>query len=293
MRIVYFIFNIVAWFISILPFGILYLLSDFLYFVIYYLIQYRRKTVYTNLKRAFPGKSKKEIKSIVKQYYRNLSDIILETLKIRNFSEKELDRRIIFNNYEILEKYFKEGRSVFVAAGHCGNWEWLGIALARITNFHPYAIYKQLNDPYFEKYMSMLRTKSGYNNLIRFKQTFRTLARLRDKQNIVIIVGDQTPTKVEINYWTKFFGRETGFFLGLEKMSKALDYVVVFFDMHRVKRGYYEIDILLLEDDPKRTEEYEITEKYVRYLEAIIRKNPDNWLWSHRRWKHQKPKTES
>ncbi len=292
MRILYFAFNIVAWFISILPFRVLYALSDGLYYIVYYLTGYRKKTVFTNLKRAFPEKNKKEIRKIARQYYRNLADIILETLKIRNFSEKELDRRIIFKNYEILESYRQQGRSVFVATGHSGNWEWLGIGLARITKFHPYAIYKQLNDPYFEQYMSMLRTKSGYNNLIRFKQTFRSLARLREQQNVVIIVADQTPTKIEINYWTDFFGRETGFFLGLEKMSKALDYVVVFFDMYRVKRGYYEIDISLLEDAPQKTGEYEITEKYVKKLESVIKKNPDNWLWSHRRWKHQKPKSE-
>ncbi|MDZ7744132.1 MAG: lysophospholipid acyltransferase family protein [Bacteroidota bacterium] len=291
MRILYFTFNIIGWFISILPFRVLYFLSDGLYYIVYYLTGYRKKTVFTNLKRAFPDKNKKEIRKIAKQYYRNLSDIILETLKIRNFSEKELDRRIIFKNYDILEKYYREGRSVFVATGHSGNWEWLGIGLARVTNFHPYAIYKQLNDPYFEKYVSMLRTKSGYNNLIRFKQTFRTLARLREQQNVVIIVADQTPTKIEINYWTEFFQRETGFFLGLEKMSKTLDYVVVFFDMYRVKRGYYEIEISLLEDDPQNTGEYEITEKYVKKLESVIKKNPDNWLWSHRRWKHQKPKS--
>lgn len=289
MFIVYFIFNIFGWTISKLPFWFLYLLSDIAYFKIYYLFGYRKKVTLNNLRNSFPEKSDKEIKRIARKFYRNLTDLMLETLKIRNFSFGEQDKRIVFRNFEIVEEFYKQGKSVFASMGHCGNWEWVGIMLARVAHHHPYAIFKPLNNPYFNNYMSMLRTKSGYSNLIRFKQTYRTLVRLKHQKNIAVIASDQTPTMDEINYWTTFFHQETGFFLGLEKMSKALDYAVVFMNIQRVKRGYYEITFSSITDNPKETKEYEITDKYVKLLENSISKNPDNWLWSHRRWKHKKP----
>lgn len=293
MGIVYLIFRIYAWFVSILPFSVIYLISDFHYFLIYHVIGYRRKVVYQNLRSAFPEKDKKEINKIARKFYRNLSDIVLEVLKIKNFSEKEQDRRILFENFEIIEDLYKKGKSIFVAIGHCGNWEWMGPRLARITRHHPYAIVKPLTDPFFEDYMNMLRTKSGYNNLIKFKQAYRTLYKLKEQDNIVIIASDQTPTRDEINYWTNFMGQETGFFLGLEKMSKSLDYAVLFFDIVRERRGHYRVFIEEITREPAETGEYEITDKYVGMLESAIKARPDNWLWSHRRWKHKREQTEN
>jgi Kdo2-lipid IVA lauroyltransferase/acyltransferase len=293
MRIAYFAFNVVAWLISRLPFGVLYGLSDFFYIIVFYILGYRKKVVFANLHRAFPEKPEKEIKQIARKFYRNFTDIFLETLKIQNMSEKEMDKRVVFKNNALMEKYHKEGRSAFVAIGHCGNWEWFGINMARVTTFFPYAVVKQLSNPYFDQYMSMLRTSFGYNNLINFKQTYRALLKLEHQQNLIIIAADQTPTQREISFWTEFFHQQTGFFLGLEKISKALNYVVFFADFVRVKRGHYEVEFELITDDPKSTDEFQITEEYVKRLEDAIRKRPDNWLWSHRRWKHKKPDSQS
>ncbi len=223
---------------------------------------------------------------IAKQFYRNLSDLIMEVLKIKNMSTKTLNKRLKFNNYDIINNL--HNRNVFVAIGHCGNWEWTGLKIAMISDHKPFAVVKPLTDPFFDKYLSELRTKSGYNNLVRFKQTYRTLNKMEKEKFICIIASDQTPTRDEINYWTNFLNQETPFFLGLEKMSKSLDIAVLFFDIIRIKRGYYEVDIVEITKNPKDTAEYEITDKYVHLLEETIKKHPDNWLWSHRRWKHKK-----
>lgn len=287
MGVLYLLFRITGWVVSILPFWMLYGLSDLLYLFIFYVLRYRIKVTKENMTNAFPNKSPQEKKIIMQRFYRNLCDIIVEVLKTKNISVQSLSKRIKFHNYEIIEKLHAQHKSTFVSIGHCGNWEWMAIKLAMISKHKPFAVVKPLNDKFFDEYMAMLRTKSGYSNLIKFKQTYRTLYKMKDDLFLAIIASDQTPTKDEINYWTMFLNQETPFYLGLEKISKSLNLAVLFFDIVRVKRGRYEIFINLITDNPQDTEQYEITEKYVRLLEASIKKHPDNWLWSHRRWKHK------
>jgi len=290
MKIVYFIFRVVAYGVSLLPFWVLYRLSDFMYFLVYYVLRYRTRVTITNLKNAFPEKNEREIRAIAARFYRNLADIIVEVIKTKSISVKELMRRVQFHNYEIVEDLFRKKKSTFVSIGHCGNWEWTAIKLAMISKHKPFAVVKPLNDPFFDDYMSRLRTKSGHSNLIKFKQTYRTLYKIKDELFITIIASDQTPTREEINYWTEFLNQDTPFFLGLEKISKALNMAVVFFDIVRPKRGYYDVYISKITEAPLETPQFEITEGYVRKLEDSIKKHPDNWLWSHRRWKHKRIK---
>lgn len=287
MFIIYNIFRFFAWLISKLPFCLLYIISDILYFLIYYLVGYRKKVTLNNLRNSFPDKSDKEIKSIAKKFYMNFSDTIMEVIKIRSITKKSLNKRVRFNNFEIIEELYKRNKNVFITLGHCGNWEWLGLNVSLNALHSPFAIVKPLNNPFFEKYITKLRTKY-YNNLIPIKQTYRTLINNKNELCFVLIVSDQSPAKSEINHWTTFLNQETPVYLGTEKISKALDYAVVFSDIQRIKRGYYEVTVMEITDNPKETTEYEITEKYYRLLEEAIKKHPDNWLWSHRRWKHKK-----
>ncbi len=292
MRLIYYIFSAVAWIVSLLPFFILYRLSDMLYLIIFYLIGYRKKVTYANLQNSFPEKSEKEIRQIARRFYKNLADLVVEVLKIKSIRTKTLHKRVRFHNYEIIEELYEKNKSIFVAIGHCGNWEWMGLKIAMISEHKPFAIVKPLSEPYFEDYMNKLRTKSGYNNLIKFRQTYRQLLKIRKQRNIVIIASDQTPTRDEINYWTNFLNQETPFFLGLEKMSKNMDFAVLFFDIVRSNRGCYDVFVKKITEEPNNTKEYEITEKYVHLLEDAVIKHPDNWLWSHRRWKHKKESEE-
>lgn len=278
--------------VSFLPFGLLYIKSDLLAFLLYHVVRYRHRVVMINLRRSFPDKSEAEVKSIAKKFYRNFSDLILEVIKSRSITRKQFAKRISFSNYELLEDLFDRGKSVIVTMGHCGNWEWTPMQLETISRYRVFAVVKPLNDPFFEAYLKKLRTRFGTRGgLIQFKNTLRTMVAQRDEMTMTIFAGDQTPTRNEINYWTTFLNQETPVYLGIEKLAKSLDCAVVFFDIQRRKRGYYNVDISLITDDPRSTEEFEITEKHVGMLEKAITEHPDNWLWSHRRWKHQKGTT--
>lgn len=278
----------IMWLLALLPLRVLYFFADILYFFIYYVIWYRRRTVAENLRKSFPEKTRDDLKSIEKQYYHHLTYVIIEFVKIRHINREEITKRMKIRNPEILQELYSEGKCVFVALGHCGNWEWLGQKMATIDGHKPFAIFKPLSNKFFDKHMRKLRARFHAPNLIEFKKTYRTLMQNRHTVNAVIIAADQTPTRGEINYWTVFLNQETPFFLGIEKMAKALDYAVLYFDIRRERKGYYLIDIIPITKKPRETKEYEITEKYVSLLEQTIRDEPYNWLWSHRRWKHKK-----
>ncbi|MBN1338952.1 MAG: lysophospholipid acyltransferase family protein [Bacteroidales bacterium] len=275
------------WLISLMPFRVLYFFSDFLSFLLFRVFKYREKVVLTNLKKAFPDKNPDDIKQIAKKFYRNFSDLILEVIKIRNLRKKTLQERITFKNYRILEDLYAKNKSVIVTIGHCGNWEWMSMALEMITGYRAFAIVKPLNDAYFDRYLTKLRKRfNSRGGLIQFKSAFREMVRNKNELTLTIFAGDQTPTRDEINYRTRFLNQETPVFLGVEKIARSLGFPVVFFNIQRSGRGHYEVEITTVSEFPKETSEYEITEKHVRLLEQKIAENPDNWLWSHRRWKH-------
>ncbi|MCD4790277.1 MAG: lysophospholipid acyltransferase family protein [Bacteroidales bacterium] len=285
----YKVITAVIWLISKLPFPLLYLISDVLAFKLYYIFRYRKKVVFQNLRNSFPNKTEKEIKEIAKKFYRNFADLIIEVVKIRSITKRQVTKRIQFRNYDLIDDLYKKKKSIIVTIGHCGNWEWMTIVLGMISSYRIFGVVKPLNDPVFEKYLRKLRLKFNIDGgLISFKSTFRTMVRQRDDLTINIFAGDQTPTKDEINYRTQFLNQETPVFLGIEKIAKSLDFAVVFFNVQRRKRGFYDVDISLIEENPQATEDNEITEKHVKMLEKIIIENPDNWLWSHRRWKHMR-----
>lgn len=286
MAFVYFFFRSFAWLLSLLPLRILYGFSDFLYFIIYYIIGYRRQIVLENLQNSFPEKSNKEVRKIGKQYFHNMADIITEVIKIRHIRKKELQKRVTFENLEYLNHLYDQNRSVIAATGHSGNWEWVAMTLAMHTKHTTYAVVKLLSDPFFEQYLSRLRTKFNKESLIKFHEATRAIIRNKNKLSCYIFVADQTPHRSEIKYRTQFLNQDTPVFLGTEKVAKALDYPVVFLDVKHRKRGYYHVTIKPLFEKPKETGEYVITENHVKMLEQSIREQPDNWLWSHRRWKY-------
>jgi KDO2-lipid IV(A) lauroyltransferase len=289
MHILYSLFVVVAWLVSRLPLPLLYVLSEILGFLLHHVFRYRRKVVALNLSRAFPDKDKHEVRSIARQYYRNLADIILETIKKQSISKSNLAGRISFKNDHILDDLYARGKSVMVTIGHCGNWEWMSAVLEMTSPYRVFAVVKPLSDRRFEKYMTSLRTRfSTRGELIPFKNTLRFLVQHRRELSLTVIAGDQTPTKGEINYWTRFLNQDTPVFLGIEKIARSLDMAVVFMDIYRTRRGRYTAEINLITDRSGEIAEHEITQKYVGLLEQAIRQRPDNWLWSHRRWKHSR-----
>ncbi len=294
MQIVYFLFRTFVWILSRFPFFILRGIADVLYFFLFYVFKYRKKVVIENLERSFPEKSKQEIYKLAKKATRNLADIILETLKVRGMSRLQIIRHIRVTNPEVLINYFKSGRSVILVSGHCGNWEWYGPGVGLYCpGFDSAAvIVKPLSDPFFEKYITKLRSHFLPDYTVHHHHAFRTLLQRKDKVNLTLIVVDQTPHKGEIHYWTTFLNQDTAVFLGTEKMAKALNHVLIYSHIRRTRRNYYEITFELISENPKDTAEFEITQKHLRLLENDIRSEPDNWLWSHKRWKYKKPAEE-
>ncbi len=278
------------WLFSLLPFRVLYAFSDLVYFVVYYIIGYRKKVVFENLRKAFPEKKDSEISAIAKKFYRfHLSDLIVEISKIRYISKKQILKRVHFSNTKILHKYKDAGKSIIATIGHCGNWEWMAMNLALTSNFEINAVIKPFSDGKFDKFFDeKLRSRFTKGRLIHYKHAYRSIVKNKMNQSIYIFATDQAPAKNEIDYWTTFLNHDTAVYLGTEKIAKALDIPVVFFDIQRKKRGFYEVEIIDLTSNSSDSKPNEITENHVKTLDKYIRKNPYNWLWSHRRWKHSR-----
>lgn len=274
--------------ISYLPFSILYIFSDIVYLFIYYILRYRRKIVTSNLRNSFPEKSEKEINAIQKEFYSHFCDTFIETIKLWTISEEEIRKRCKFLNSDIFDTYKASGKSIITVLGHYGNWEWLtSFAVWKDAYYLP--IYKPLHNKVFDKMFLRIRARFGAKPVAK-DDTLRTMISYRNqnKYTATVFIGDQTPNKANLNYWTKFLNQDTPVLLGTERIAKKLDQVIVFIHMKKVKRGHYEVELIPLFENPKETTEFEITEKHTRVLEKIIQEDPAYWLWSHRRWKHKK-----
>jgi KDO2-lipid IV(A) lauroyltransferase len=287
-RIVFYIFYYVNWILTLLPLRVLFVFSYPLYFVLYYFPSYRRKIVHNNLRNAFPEKNDKDINKIEKGFYRHLSDLFIEVLKLTHMSSDQLKKRFLVENPEILDKLLAEKRDIIAVLGHHNNWEWLG-ALPYYTSYKAVSIYKPLKNKYFDVFLNDLRRKHGMV-LTPMSLIIREIIKDRS-QNINTIsafISDQSPAKVDIKHWTKFLNQDTPVFLGAEKVAAKYDMAVVFFNIKKIKRGKYSMAIELLFEHTVGLPEYTITEAHVKRLEEIIIENPQYWIWSHRRWKHKR-----
>ena len=287
--IAYYIFYPLNWLVTLLPLRVLYIFSDLLYFVLFYFPSYRRKVVITNLKNSFPEKSETELRIIEKKFYRHLADLFVETLKITHMSTKEFMSRFTVSNLQVIDKLLTEKRDVIAVLGHYNNWEWLG-AFPMYTKYKAVSIYKPLQNKYFDRFINSLRAKHGMV-LTSMSNIIREI--INDRKNnintISAFISDQTPIKTEIKYWTTFLNQDTPVYMGTEKVASKYDMAIVFFNIQKIKRGYYNLSIELLFEHTTGLSEHLITETHVRRLEELIKEKPEFWIWSHRRWKHRRP----
>ncbi len=270
---------------GLFPLKFLYVVSDFTYFIIFYIIRYRREVVFENLENSFPEKSPAGIRAVAKGYYRHLCDLIVESIYQRRMGEDEIKRRVTYNNPEVIQKYYDEGKHVAAVMGHYCNWEWIyGFPL--ITRYKCITIYKQLKSRVFDKLMFDMRSRFGAE-LVPMKKAFRKIYDY-DKKGIPTItdfIADQTPSRGNTLYWVDFMNQDTPVYLGAERIAKKMNMAVVYFKMNKIRRGYYEVDFIPLYDNAAETSDYEITNAHVARLEQQINDQPEYWLWSHRRWK--------
>ncbi|WP_411273427.1 lysophospholipid acyltransferase family protein [Daejeonella sp.] len=281
------LFQVIAFFlklISLLPFWLIYLLSDILFLFIYYVFKYRRKVVLNNLANAFPEKSAEERSVIEKSYFKYLADIIVESIKSISITEAELKERYLFENLEIIVRHLEEGRSVIAVSGHYGNWEWGPLGIPLELKHDVLVVYKPLSDERFDNLINKIRSRFG-TIMIPMKQTFRKVAEYRNKPHVLVLVGDQTPTRDESQYFTKFLNQTTAVYLGIEKIAMKTNNPIIYFSIKRIKRGYYKSTVKPLVNYPDQCSEHAITNAHTLELENLIIEKPEFWLWSHKRWK--------
>ncbi|GGH24443.1 acetyltransferase [Sphingobacterium alkalisoli] len=270
---------------SLLPFWALYLLSDILYFVLYYVCKYRKSIVITNLKNSFPEKSEDEIKQIAKKFFHYFPDIIVEALKMRTITEKQIVARIELLNPEEVYKHFETGKSVIGVTAHYGNWE-LGIyRMSLMTAYPRLIIYKPLNNKDFDQVYNSLRTRFGAT-MVPMKQILRHLVRLKNQLNMSMFVADQTPLHQDSDYFMEFLNQDTLVYTGAERIAQLTESPVVYCHIGRKeKRGHYYCKFTTLVENPSTYQKHEITQIHNKFTEKMIREEPVYWLWTHRRWK--------
>jgi len=274
--------------VSLLPFWFLYLVSDVVFVILYYLVHYRRKVVQENLLNSFPQKTDKERAIIERKYYRYMADLMMETIKSVSMSAKSVHKRMVCTNPEIMEHYFSKGKSILAAAGHYGNWEMACLSFGFLTEKKRMIVYKPQSNEVFTGFFNKTRSRFGAT-MISMRQTLRKMIEFKNELTFTVLASDQTPTREDAKYFTTFLNQQTAVFLGIEKLTKVVDCVVIFYRIDVVKRGYYTYTFVPLVEEPKETKPYEITEIHVKYLESLINEKPEYWLWSHRRWKIKPP----
>ncbi len=274
--------------LSLLPFRVLYWISDGLFFLFFHVSGYRKKVVLQNIRNSFPEKSEKEHIEICRKFYKHLCDVMVESLKTFTISKKEILKRIVCNNPEVVNKFYDRKQSIIIVGGHYNNWELFAVSIGLLFKHKGGGIYQPLTNKYFEEKMLSSRGKYG-TNLVPVKKVKQFF---EDNKNIPIapiFATDQSPSNPNTAYWMKFLNQDTGVLFGAEKFAKEYNFPVVYCRMNKIRRGFYTLDFFDVTDTPKETAFGEITEKATHLLEKDILTAPEFWLWSHRRWKHKRP----
>ncbi|HTO38693.1 MAG TPA: lysophospholipid acyltransferase family protein [Brumimicrobium sp.] len=275
--------------ISYLPFGLLYIISDIVFVVLYYVVGYRKKVVQENIAHSFPNLNSEERKDIEKKFYKHFADFLVESAKSLSISNKSIQERCAIINPEMANKHFEQGKDVIVLCGHYNNWEYYAVGLAQQMKHQVIAAYHPLKNGYFNEKILQARQRFGLK-MVSMKQVPRFFADPNGKApTLTVMLNDQSPGDPKNAYWNTFLNQETGWMRGAEKLAKKYNQVVLFGSIHKKKRGFYEVQFQLISENIEVEKEGYVLDKHAELLEKIIRQEPEYWLWSHRRWKHKRP----
>ncbi|MFD1162317.1 lysophospholipid acyltransferase family protein [Hwangdonia seohaensis] len=280
------------WLISILPFRLLYLLSDGVYILLYHVIGYRKKVVTNNLKLVFPNKPEAELKRIRKAFYKHLCDMFLEMAKTMSISETALKKRFKIKNPEEFKRLESLNKSILLMYGHYASWEW-SLELQNHVSYKGFGVYKKLANKYFDKLVRNIRSK--YNTtLISTKETIGVINQNEEKgiKSAIAFLSDQSPRLTKDVYWGEFMGVKVPCFTGAERLAKKLDLTIAYLKVSKVKRGFYEAEIMTLAEHPKDFKNYQLTDMFLREVEKQIYEAPEYYFWTHKRWKHREKKAQ-
>lgn len=288
MSFTYYLLQLVAYGIALLPFRVLYLLSDVMYGLLYYVLSYRKKVVMNNLRASFPEKSEQELKKISKDFYHHLCDMFLETFKTLTISKASMVKRCAFTpeTIALFNQLADEKKSVILVMGHKGNWEWAGNSFSILLQQQLYVIYHPLSNKGMDALMYKMRTRFG-TRLYAMQDTFREMVKNRKEINATAFIADQSPQPATA-HWTTFLNQDTPVFKGTEKIAQKMNYPIVYVAVNKIKRGYYAVEASMLIENPTSEAEGVITDIHTQKLEQDIIAQPSTWLWSHRRWKHKR-----
>lgn len=275
------------WILSKLPMRLLYIKSDVFFFLLYHVIGYRKKVVFNNIRTAFPEKTEKEITTIGKKFFKHFTDLIFESIKSFSISEKEIKKRYVYKNINVINNLAKKGRSIALMGSHHNNWE-LSFGLPLEANLDCYGAYTKIQNPYFEKVIKSSRTRFGYDGVptTEFSKTIANRAK-NHIQSLYILLSDQSPQLHKTRHWNTFLNEFVPVHTGAEILSKKYNFAVVNMTVTKIKRGYYEADFTLITEDASSYDNFEITDKYLKITEAHIKTQPEFYLWSHKRFKHK------
>lgn len=266
---------------------ILYIKSTVLYFLIYHVVGYRKKVVKDNLALVFPEKTQDERNQIAKGFFKHFCDIIVETIKVFTISEKEIRKRFVITNPEILDPYYENDQSALLMAGHYGNWEWSGI-LNRFIKHKGYAVYKTIANKQLDALVKKTREHFGATAITNKRIVSTLFRRWKEaEKTLTYILSDQTPKMDSFKYHDTFLGIDVPMFTGTEELAKKFNFSVLYFKVEKVKRGYYTATFVPIADNPKEYADFQITRMFFDALEMQIREQPEFYLWSHKRWKHR------
>ncbi|MDY5968727.1 MAG: lysophospholipid acyltransferase family protein [Bacteroidales bacterium] len=281
----FFLLYLLAW----LPLPVLYLMSDLLWPVAYYLLRYRRKMTRKNLLHSFPEKSETERKKIERKYYRHMCDLVVEAIWNLRATPRQILRHYQVKNRELVDKYYEKGQSVVLMSAHYNNWEFMVTSLNMQFRHHGIGVGKPLDDRCFGAFLTKKRTRFGTE--VVDQTNVRPTMKYYNDHHVpcaYMMLSDQSPSNPNKCYWTTFLGQDTGFLFGAERFARKYCYPVLFYNVWKVRRGYYELIFQEISSQPETLPEGKITERYVRWLEETINHAPAYWLWSHRRWKMSK-----
>lgn len=276
--------------VSHLPLRVLYFFSTVSYLILRYIVRYRERVVDSNLRRSFPGKSEVEIKAIHRAFLRHFCDLVFETIKALTISEEELRKRFLIKNPEVVNQFFDQNRSVILFAAHLGNWEWF-ISMPYYFKHRPVTLYQKLSSEFMDGMVRYCRERTGVL-AAESANGYKTIASFAAQNipTITLIIGDQSPVSKSSKHWVRFLNQETAFLVGTDRIAKKNNQVVVYPSFSSPRRGYYEVELKLVEADAGGVgQSTHIIDRYAQLLEQDIISSPELWLWSHRRWKIEKP----
>ena len=271
--------------LSHLPLRVLYFFSDFVFVIGFYIIRYRRDVIQNNLKNAFPEKSQKELRRLEKKFFHNLCDYPVETLKLLTMPKAEVLDRIKYKNPEVIESLASNGQAMIYLTSHQFNWEWLLAGVCLQTTPPLFYVYQAQSSKFFDDFSNLVRQRFGAR-AIRREQVGREAIKLKGTLHGLALLADQFPGfDNDKRYWTTFLHQDTAFFQGINQLAIMTQYPVIFFVSRKLRRGYYECELIKIAEPPYEKKDLRIVENYVKATEKIIREQPEGWLWSHDRWK--------